>query len=108
MINPQGQGRRGEDGWRRRRDEHGFADGWIISSTLSTSGRCFLGGSGKRSRATDSALSKSSTLSQACARMRSEMSSSQTREASMSNAPFSRWSTNWMPSPVTAHCLPTQ
>ena len=40
-------------------------EGWINSRTLSTSGSALRGGSGKRVRATESALSKSAALSQA-------------------------------------------
>src|SRR6185369_8189552 len=35
-------------------------------------------------------------------------SSSQSRAMSMSSTPSRRWSTAWMPVPVTAHCLPIQ
>src|SRR6185312_10147141 len=91
----------------------GFGDscaaGCSNSSTLSTSGRPFLpGNSGKRARATSSALLKSSTLIQASDRMRCGKSSSQSFAASTSNAPFRRWSTACTPKPVTAHCLPIQ
>ena len=63
---------------------------------------------GNRLRATSSPLSKSATLSHSLARISSISASSHRRGISISKKPFSFWSINCIPRPVTAHCLPIQ